>query len=79
MNFVTLKYLPGQSVSIKGELISKEGNLPELTKGLVVGVELINIENFDEGVEYTVAFGDWVLSGVKEENLQRSYDERTFN
>lgn len=75
MTYTSIKFLPPMRVSLTSDfefLDDRPSEDIDLSQGVVVGVNLLNIDDPEEGVEYTVRFGDWVLEGCKEEYLTRS-------
>lgn len=69
MNLIGIKHLIGGKVSLNPEFLTSLQNKPPEGIGTIVGINVLDVDNFDAGVEYTVKMGEWILEGVREENL----------
>lgn len=68
MNLIVMKYLPGTRVRL---LVEVESDKPvDLKEGVIVGLKLTDFD-INQDVEYAVRFGDWVLEGIKEHEMER--------
>lgn len=67
ITLIGIKFLIGGKVTLNEDI---EGLDPDAV-GTIIGINAINPNDLDQGVEYTVKFGDWVFSELLEDEISK--------